>query len=188
MKAPSSKFQVPKKSQIPNPKSSGRGVCEFGIWDFFGTWNLELGTFLLMLGISVLCAGCSTTPNSASFASVVIQGKSAEDIRQATVDVFQTDGYRVLAPGPGTMVFQREGTRAQALAYNGIIGTHYGENILVRVRADIVDLGAESQRLQCQAYIVRSDGDPFFEEETRLSNMKGGPYQKLLNQVEEKLK
>src|SRR5262245_28630223 len=59
---PSSKFQVPKKFQVPNSKweptcymasiwSLGFGISlELGTWNFspgFGTWNLELSSAIL---------------------------------------------------------------------------------------------------------------------------------------------
>jgi hypothetical protein len=56
------------------------------------------------------------------------------------------------------------------------------------VKAEIVELGEGSNRLQCQTYMVRNAGDSFFEEETRLTNMRSGPYQKLLNEVAQRMK
>jgi hypothetical protein len=59
---------------------------------------------------------------------------------------------------------------------------------MVRVKVDIVSLSGDSQRLQCQAYIVRNAGDSFFEDEQRLANIRSGPYQSLLNKVAKQLK
>ena len=86
------------------------------------------------------------------------------------------------------MVFEKEGTRANNLAYNGVVGTHYGAQTIVRVKTELVELGGGSHRLQCQAYMVRNAGDSFFEEEQRLANVRRGPYQTLLDEVAKRLK
>jgi hypothetical protein len=143
--------------------------------------------------LTLLCAvlvsgGCSLgKPASASFASVVIANRSVEQIQQTTTAVFQGDGYSAFPGSGNTLVFDREGTRANNLAYNGLVGTHYGAQTIVRVRTDIVDLGGGSFRLQCQAFMVRNANDSFFEEEQRLANFRSGPYQKLLDEVAKRL-
>jgi len=45
-----------------------------------------------------------------------------------------------------------------------------------------------SYRLQCKAYMVSDAGDPVFEDEVPLAHIRSGPYQLLLDQVEEQLK
>ncbi len=131
--------------------------------------------------------GCHT-PASASFASVDIKGKTPAQIREATAMVLQKDDYRCAMMGESDMIFQKEGSRGQSLAYNGLVSTYYGGTTLTRFRLQMVDLGAGEYRLQGQAYIVRNAGDSFFEEEQRLANMRRGPYQRLLNDVENQLK
>ena len=143
---------------------------------------------LLLLGV-ILMAGCqSGKPASASFASVTIPGKTPEEICTTAAAVFQEDGYQVMSLNPSAMVFQKEASRGTSMAYNGVVNTHYGSVTLVRVRAELVGLGAGSHRLQCQASIVRGAGDSFFEDESRLSNLRSGPYQSLLNKVAKRLK
>jgi hypothetical protein len=149
----------------------------------------SLDFLALSLVIGLLSAGCHLgQPGSASFASVVIKQHSIADIQAATAQVFQEDGYTAYTTGSGQLVFEKEGTRANNLAYNGLIGTHYGAQTLVRVRTEIVDLGGGTHRLQCQTYMVRNAGDSFFEDETRLSNMRSGSYQDLLDKVAKRLK
>jgi hypothetical protein len=143
---------------------------------------------IIFLGV-LLAAGCRTgDPASASFASVVIPGKTPDEICKAAATVFQQDGYQVAQLTPSSMVFQKEASRGQSLAYGGVVDTHYGAVTLVRVRAQLVDLGAGSHRLQCQASMVRDAGDSFFEDESRLINMRSRPYQKLLDKVAKSLK
>jgi len=133
--------------------------------------------------------GChSTKPGSASFASVVIHNHSLPEVQQATLQVFREDGYAGAPAGADSMVFQKEGSRLNDIAYNGVVGTHYGQRSAIRVKSQIVDLGGNSWRLQCQAFTVRDAGDPFFAEEIPMTNLRGAPYQVLLNKVAERLK
>jgi hypothetical protein len=141
----------------------------------------------LLLGV-ILVAGCQSGPASASFASVTIPGKTPEEICNAAAAVFQEGGYQVMSLNPSGMVFQKEASRRKSMAYNGIVNTQYGAVTLERVKAELVDIGAGSHRLQCQASIVRGAGDAFFEDESRLSNLRSGPYQSLLNKVAKRLK
>ena len=145
-----------------------------------------------LLSVSLLCGLFSTgchlgQPASASFASVTISGKSPAEIRDATIAVFQEHGYRVFASSQG-LTFEKEGTKGNSIAYDGFVGSHYGAVTIIRVRAELVNLGNGSQRLQCQTYMVSGAGDSFFEEEHRLANFRSGPYQDLLDEVAKRLK
>jgi len=149
--------------------------------------HCALGLMAIFLGAVLCLTGCSTSkPASAVFASVIIHGKTPEQIAQVTAQVFQADGYRVVAPGPDEMCFEKEGTRGQSLAYAGVVSTYEGAQVRVRVRAEIVDLGAGSNRLQCHAFVVTDSG--FFEDAVQLPPRKAGPYRKLVKQVAERLK
>jgi hypothetical protein len=143
----------------------------------------------LMFLSALLVAGCGTgKPAGASFASVVIPGKTPEEICKTTGSVFQADGYKIMTLTPSSMVFMKEATRGQSMAYNGVVNTSYGAVTMVRVKAELVDLGNGSQRLQCQAAMVRNAGDSFFEDESRLINLRSRPYQNLLDKVAKQLK
>jgi hypothetical protein len=151
--------------------------------------RLAPGVLALILLTAVLATGCGTgKPAGASFASVIIAGKTPAEICNVTGAVFQEDGYKVAALSPASMIFQKEATRSQSIAYGGVVDTHYGAVTLVRVKAELVDLGNGSQRLQCQASMVRNAGDSFFEDESRLVNMRSRPYQNLLDKVAKRLK
>jgi hypothetical protein len=137
----------------------------------------------------VLVAGCRLgQPGSAAFASVTIEGKTQQEICQTAGAVFQEAGYRVRALDPNQMVFDREGTRGEAIAYGGVVDTYYGSSTAVRVKAELVDLGMGKARLQCQAYMVRNANDSFFQDESALVPARSGPYQSLLNKVAKRLK
>ena len=156
------------------------------------------GSRILVRGVAFFCGGllimlatsCQSLnqPGSASFASVVIPNRSATEIQETAAQVFRTNGYASQRNGSGQMIFEKEGTRANNLSYNGVVGTHYGAQTIVRVKTELIDLGGGSHRLQCQAYMVRNAGDSFFEEEHRLANVRRGPYQTLLDEVANRLK
>jgi hypothetical protein len=146
--------------------------------------------FLVLLCglLSLVGIGCHSMsgPASASFASVIIHNHSPAEIQKVTIQVFQEDGYAVGSIGD-QMVFQKEGSRMTNLAYEGAVGSYYGAQTIVRVKTDLVPLGNDSYRLQCQAYIVRNAGDAFFADEQKLANIRSGPYRSLLKKVAKQL-
>ena len=148
----------------------------------------NVGKFFTVLALTIglfIVAGCGATkPASSSFASVIIKGHSVSEVRNAAGEVFQADGYTVMVRG-NEMKFEKEGSRMKQLAYEGLAG---GGPVNIRVLARIVPLSEGSIRLECNAYIVKSPGDPTFEEVIKLQNVRGGPYQDLLDKVAKKLK
>ncbi|HXJ60387.1 MAG TPA: hypothetical protein VNU68_27380 [Verrucomicrobiae bacterium] len=147
-------------------------------------------TLLMLASLTTLGTACHPTKSSgtAGFASITITNRMPDEIRRVTEQVFQADGYQAFTITPGEMVFEKEGGRMNQLAYGGLISTTEGDTrTWIRVKASIVDLGAGTRRLQCQAYVVPHRGDAFFEEEKRISSIRSGPYQELLNQVKARL-
>jgi hypothetical protein len=153
------------------------------------TLNTLLKFLPLVLACGLAGIGCSSLnkPASASFASVTISGKSAAEIRDATVTVFRENGYQVFGSSQG-LTFEKEGTKANSIARDGFVGSHYGAVTIIRVRAELVPLGNGAQRLQCQTYMVSDANDPFMQDEHRLANFRSGPYQELLEEVAKRLK
>lgn len=151
--------------------------------------NFGIGFLTLLLTGALAGSGCRslTHPVSARFASVVIKGRTAQQIRDTAVEVFAADGYQTAVSGQ-TMIFQKQGTVANTVAHDGLIAAQGGAATLVRVRAGVVDLGGGAHRLECEAFMVKGAGDRFFEEEHRVSNLRRLPYQNLLNQVAHRLK
>ena len=142
----------------------------------------------LALACGLAGTGCHLgQPASASFASVTISGKSAAEIRDATVAVFRENEYQVFASSQG-LIFEKEGSKMNSISRDGLVGAHYGAVTIIRVRVALVDLGSGMQRLQCQASMVSGAGDTFTEDESRLSNFRSGPYQDLLDEVAKRLK
>lgn len=133
-----------------------------------------------------LLAGCSSMnqPASSSFASVIITNTTPADIRATTIEVFkESDFHSAYANQQDMLVFEREATRGQSIAYNGFVATHYGEVSLNRVKTKLYDRGNGSYRLSCQAYIVTDAGSFTGGNEVRLGNTRSGPYQKILDEI-----
>ncbi len=152
--------------------------------------KLQSALLVPVLGavLALSWAGCGATkPGSASFASVIIKGHTPQEIATVTAKVFQEDGWAGGSMKGHPIVFQKEGSRMTDLAYGGIADTYYGAKTVVRVKMDLVTLGPDSHRLQCQAFIVKNPGDAVFEQEQRVANVRSGHYQSLLNKVAKQL-
>ena len=172
------------KKPLPPPPAA----CRPPLTTDRGPLIIRPTTLLLSLLLLTLCTGCHLgRPGSASFASVTISGKTTEQICAAAAAVFRADGYLASASGQG-LIFEKEATRGSTLARDGLLATQAGARSIERVRAQVVDLGGGSCRLQCQAYMVSGAGDSFFEEEHPLATIRSGPYQSLLNKVASSLK
>ena len=152
-------------------------------------------TLLASLAVSIALTAIAATgcrsmgqPASASFASVVITGRSIVQIRDTTMAVFRENGYVASAADAQQLVFDKEGSRLNTISRDGLVATQAGASTLIRVKVELVELGPGSYRLQCHAFMVSGAGDSFFEEEHRLANFRSGPYQGLLNEVAKRLK
>ena len=144
-----------------------------------------LAAILVLLICFLGLLGCQSTdrPASASFASTTITGNTPGQIRDAAVVVFQQDGYRATRVDPNSLLFEKEGTKMNEIAYGSWLGD---VPVWVRVKASVVSLGEMTFRLQCSAFMVRDRGTAT-EEEITLSNLHKGSYQKLLDKVAQQL-
>ncbi len=144
---------------------------------------------LLLLALGLFGPGCSSLgkPASASFASVTIRGKTAQQILDATVAVFQENDYEGHGSEQG-LVFEREGSKLNSISREGVVGSHYGAVTIIRVRVQLVELAPDSYRLQCHAAMVSNANDAFMQDEHPLANFRSRPYQKLLDEVAKRLK
>ena len=126
--------------------------------------------------------GCrSAGPSSAKpFASVEIKGNTPGQIHDVAVEVFREHGYKLAKPGLTRLVFERQGSTMDNLAYGNWIGD---TPVWVRVKASIVPVAEAVFRLQCEAFLVRDAGSPIIEEEIKISHLRSGPYQKILDEV-----
>jgi hypothetical protein len=146
--------------------------------------HVATGIWVAVAGLALLGCKSMNKPASASFASVRIQGHTAEQIRAASVVVFQQDGYTVVEGRRSEMVFEKEGSRWDQLAYGSWVNE---ASVWLRAKVTVVPLYDDTYRLQCQAYKVHNKGDPLAEEQVRIGNSHRKPYQTLLDEVQGQL-
>lgn len=142
--------------------------------------NLLTGMWLAIAGMGLLGCKSLSEPDSASLASVLIEGHTAEQIRAATMVVFQQDGYTAAGLQRSEMVFEKEGSRWDQIAYGSWVND---ASVWVRVRVSMVSLSADTFRLGCRSYKVRNKGDALTEEQVRIRNTHSKHYQALLDKV-----
>ena len=145
-------------------------------------WSL---TVLLAACLAAVAAtGCrsAATQEPLRFASVVIHGQPHERVRDTTALVFLEHGYRVAKNGWADLVFEREGSAMNNIAYGTLMAGH----VWVRVKASIVDGLPGTCRLDCEAFVLRNRGEAL-EEETRITKLHNRQYQDILNEVAKRL-
>jgi hypothetical protein len=140
---------------------------------------------LLLTFAGLALTGCSSMekPGSGAFASVVISGHTPEQIRGATVLEFEQDGYTPSDIKSPEMVFEKEGTRWDQVAY----GSWMTKNVWIRVKVWLVPAAESKQRLQCQAYRVRDKGEPLESDPAPLRHSQNKPYQELMDKIASRL-
>jgi hypothetical protein len=143
--------------------------------------QVSLASVVAAAAITALM-GCKSLdkPDSASFASVRIQGHTAEQIKAATVVVFQQDEYTPVNIEGAHLVFEKEGSRWDRIAYGSWVDD---SAVWIRAKVSVVPLSDGVFRVQCLAFRVRHKGDAIFEEEVRLRNNRSKPFQALLDKV-----
>lgn len=146
--------------------------------------NLLLAALLAVVLTSL--SGCQSAkqPGSMSHASVQIPGRSGAEIEQVALTVFREEGYVLTFSTGESMVFERPGSRRDAVKWGGLTGQ--GVNLRVKVKLSTMPDG--SQFMQADAYAVQIADDPFFQTESRNILLNRRPYQKLLNEVARRLK
>jgi len=145
--------------------------------------------FLAMLGLATclafLTGGCSTAarggPNS--FASVVIENHTTDEIRRAAIAVFTSHYYVTAMGGTDMLIFEKSGGSMDNILYGG---WSPGE-VTIRVKVQISSSGPTSYLVSSQGFMVRNANDLAIEDEQKLSKLRRGPYQKLLEEVRKKV-
>jgi hypothetical protein len=143
----------------------------------------------VLLAAGLFAGGCSSMdkPASASFASVIIVNQTPEKIRQAVITVFQDNGYQIIPQSNATLVFQREATRREQIDYAGFAGAQAGEQVVMRVRVNVRPKNPSAYWVEGKAYAVCNPGQGVFENTTALFDFQSRPYQKLMDQVAQKV-
>lgn len=140
---------------------------------------LVIGCLLGLTG-----AGCKSTdkPETAQFASVEIRGRTPQQIRAATADVMREHGYKAATGNVSTIVFEKEGSTMNNIAY----GNWMGGGIATRAKISLVPVTDDMFRLECHAFLVRSKGEAV-EEEITIKGIHRGQYQKMMNEIGKRL-
>ena len=118
------------------------------------------------------------TPDDGSLASVFITNSTRLAISDVTFNVFRENGFMLKTSSHGEMVFEREGTKWDTLAYGG-----WFESIWIRARMAIAAYDVGVFRLSCKVYRVDGRGDLAMGEEKQVSRKSAEYYQGLLSQV-----
>ena len=136
------------------------------------------------VGIFFACCASEGKTSSSRFAFVKIQGNTPGQICDVATQVFHARGYEGTRSDLSHMVFEKKATGMSNLTY-GNWGD--GPPLTLRVKADILPDGEQTYLLECQAYMVRDKGGSL-EEEIKMGKMKNGPFQALLDEVENRLR
>ena len=149
--------------------------------------QLSASLTLALLCILPVVTGCQSggEPGTMSHATVQIKDKPLEEIQQVARTVFAEDGYTAKVVQPNLMVFDRLGSRRDAIKWGGALT---GEGVTMRVKVQIRSLDSSTTLLQADAYAVQDAGDTFFEDESRNVILNRTPYQKMLNEIKKRLK
>ena len=124
-----------------------------------------LFTSLLMLALTSLL-GCQSAkqPGSMSHASVQIRGHTPVDIVRITAAVFHEAGYAQASASAAQMVFERPGTRRDAVKWGGWAGT----GVTMRVKVGLTSMVNGSVLLTADVFAVQNSDDDFFRTESRV--------------------
>jgi len=138
----------------------------------------------LCLLLVALTACRSTQPASASFASVLVTGSSPAQASEMIQQVFHEQGFITARASFSHIVLEKEGS-----GWNNFVYGNWTDKspTWIRVKADVVPISQTVLRLQCNAFMLR-DRLGLTEEEIKISNMRAGKYQKLLDEAARRLK
>jgi len=140
---------------------------------------------VLTVLVLALAVGCrSTKEGPAAFASVTLSGAGPETIRETVAAVMTEKGFYESSRGRDWM-FDRRTSAMSQLVHGGWFDR---DSVRERFRLRLIPLGDGLHRLEGTAVMVRDAGEAFFEEESRMTRLKSGPYQKLFDEVERRLR
>jgi hypothetical protein len=142
-----------------------------------------LRRWLILLGVSGIVSCTTTDENAKQFAAVTLRDHEPPAIRRTVEAVFTEKGYWD-SSRRNLWCYERGTSKMGQLLYGGWFDE---EGVRERVKLRLIPLSEGVYRLEAEAVMVRDAGDSFFEEETRMTRLKSGPYRKLLEAVEARL-
>ena len=139
-----------------------------------------------ILLVELFCFGCKSPHRASSaFASIEIRGNTPGQIHDVATAVFLDNGYQLAKPGLTSFVFEKKASKLSNITYGNWTGD---SPVLVRVKLSIVPVAEADFILECDAFMVRDAGSGLLEDETHVSRLHKGPYQKLLDNVATRLR
>ena len=144
---------------------------------------LVILTLALGLGTTSCQSPKGQTAGSGNLASVQITGTTTEAIQRTALAVFTEDYYKLASQSGDTMVFEKEGSRANNLAYGGFSG----QTVVIRIKLVVEERAPGTHLVRCDAFMVRDAGKSFFEEEVPVHKPRRGAYQDYLDQIKKRL-
>jgi len=156
--------------------------------------NLPIALRRFLLALVVTCAAaffvsaCKTsrvapgTPDDGSLASVFVTNTTRSAISEAAFLVMRENGFIYKTSAEGSMVYEREGSKWDQVAYGG-----WFEKIWTRVRIAVDAYQIGVFRVSCKVFRVDGRGDLSMGEERLISPKNAEYYQGLLNQVQARI-
>jgi hypothetical protein len=141
---------------------------------------------LLLVGLYVGATGCRSFKGTAPgyLTSVTITNRPMVDVTNATVTVFTTHGFNVEQSGPGQFIFRRLGNAMDQIAYGSYV---VKQAVTVKAQVILQQTTPDSILIGCDAWLVKSEGDPAFAESYPVGSMRKGPYEELLEDIKKQL-
>jgi len=141
--------------------------------------------FCLTIPALLLVTGCqSSKPGGSSHAAVEIKGHSASEIQNTTVAVFAENGFTLRTNTPLLMLFDRAATTGEKVKY----GDWFNDGMKMEIKVRFQSLPEETYLLRADVYAVQDANNTSFREEKRLMMFSSKEYQKLLDEVAQRLK
>lgn len=136
---------------------------------------------LALLALAFVLAGCKTTDmaHDGSLASVVINGHTADEVRQTTIEVFGWNGYQQVSD----LTFEKKGTKWDVATYGGWMA----DSVWIKIHVQITTKAELWQVLGCDAYIVENHGEGIMQDERKLKYMRADECKKILDQIQRRL-
>lgn len=153
---------------------------QFGFQEFYRSAG-GVVALVLLCSCSLLSSGCrSDKSGTGSMASVVVHNVDPGAVRGATIDVFESDGYKLARRDKESMVFEKKASSMTNLAY----GNWMESQVWSRVTVFVEPMSESVVRVRCSGYAVRDKGGA---TEEQLKTYRRGPYQKLMDEVARRL-
>ena len=108
--------------------------------------------FTALLTACLICSGCSTAPEikgASRKPEVIIQGRSPEQIRNASLTLFKERGFTLKDTDALSLVFEKRGKASGSYAF----GRNYNVAPNLRVHLNIVEEGGGTYRLIATPFV-----------------------------------